>query len=232
MRFDDYKMRDTDFSFTFNKKEAKQLAKHEYTYGDPVPSSMRTIRLEDLAAVDINWRMLTMLRPANKLEEDIFSRLVELGKLRLSTERYEAKILASSANAAPGSQNLANLANMGIIVSKNKRGVMETRCKVCKECGEELCTGAWCKEFPYESYTRMLLDKDELERQEQEEAGGVAVNGEAGRRASTNKKGAGKDVAAKAKRPTRKPIKPGKGKRKKKKGKNKKQKTSGSESDD
>ncbi|CAG7824235.1 unnamed protein product, partial [Allacma fusca] len=123
VRYDDYRMRDTDFSFTFNKKEAKNITKHEFTYADPIPASMRSVRLEDLAAVDINWRMLTMARPNNKLEEDIFSRIVELGKLRLNTQKFEAKVLASTANAAPGSQSNATLANMGIIVSKNKRGV-------------------------------------------------------------------------------------------------------------
>jgi hypothetical protein len=63
---------------------------------------MRAVRLEDLAAVDISWRMLTMLRPSNRLEEDIFGRLVELGKLRLGTRDWEAKQLAQAASGAPG----------------------------------------------------------------------------------------------------------------------------------
>jgi hypothetical protein len=46
--------------------------------------------------------MLTMLRPSNRLEEDIFGRLVELGKLRLGTRDWEAKQLAQAASGAPG----------------------------------------------------------------------------------------------------------------------------------
>ena len=209
-------MRDTDFSFTWSKKDARSKAKHEFSYGDPIPVSMRSVRLEDLAAVDISWRMLTMARPKNKLEEDIFSRIVELGKLRVNTIRHEAKVLESHSVGLPAAQ--ANLINLGIIVSKNKRGFTETRIRSCKECGEELCSGKWCKEYPYESYTRLMLDKDELEKQEAEEFGGKP------RRSSKapETKGKGKNV---------KGSKPKIKLRKKRKKKVKKPKTSGSDED-
>ena len=51
---------------------------NEFPFGNPVPPSMRMVRIEDLSSVDINWRMLTLARPKTKLEEDIFSRLVQL----------------------------------------------------------------------------------------------------------------------------------------------------------
>ncbi len=86
-------------SFFPGRKEGRRK---EFPYGDPCPPSMRAVRLEDLAAVDISWRMLTMLRPSNRLEEDIFGRLVELGKLRLGTRDWEAKQLAQAASGAPG----------------------------------------------------------------------------------------------------------------------------------
>ncbi len=152
-----------------------------------------------------------MARPKNKLEEDIFSRIVELGKLRINTARHEAKVLAANSVGLPSAQ--ANLINLGIVASKNKRGFTETRIKSCKECGEELCTGKWCKEYPYESYTRMMLDKDELERQEDEEYGGRR------RRSSKVAEVKGKGTKPKVK------LK----KRKKKKKKKTAPKTSGSE---
>jgi hypothetical protein len=49
---------------------------NEFPFGNPVPPSMRGVRIEDLSSVDINWRMLTLARPKTKLEEDIFSRFV------------------------------------------------------------------------------------------------------------------------------------------------------------
>ncbi|ODN02838.1 hypothetical protein Ocin01_03854 [Orchesella cincta] len=186
VRQEDIRIRETDFSFRYTKKEAKYISKHTFSYADPVPASMKTVRLDDLAAVDISWRMLTMLRPKNRLEEEIFSRLVELGKLRLATRKFEAKLLEAATSGAPGSQQHAIMASMGIIIIKTKRGGTETRIKTCKECGDELCTGALCKEFPYESYTRMILDKDELERQEAEEA---KLAGVSSRRGSKNKAG-------------------------------------------
>lgn len=86
-----------------------------------------------------------MLRPNNRLEEDIFGRLVELGKLRLGTRNWEAKQLAQAASGAPGSQSAALAASIGILVFKTKRGSTETRIKICPLCGLELCTGVYCK---------------------------------------------------------------------------------------
>jgi len=169
VRTEDARVNESDFSFTSSRKEAKSRLKREFSYGDPIPPSMRSVRLEDLAAVDINWRMLTVCRPKTRLEEEIFSRVVELGKLRLSTGKYEAKVLASLSHGLPAAT--AELHSLGIVVSKTKRGTTETRIKTCRECGEENCNGKWCKEFPYESYTRMIMDKTDLANEEAEELG-------------------------------------------------------------
>ncbi|CAL8096800.1 unnamed protein product [Orchesella dallaii] len=218
VRQEDIRIRDTDFSFRFTKKEAKYISKHTFSYADPVPASMKTVRLDDLAAVDISWRMLTMLRPKNRLEEEIFSRLVELGKLRLATRKFEAKLLEAATSGAPGSQQHAIMASMGIIIMKTKRGGTETRIKTCKECGDELCTGAFCKEFPYESYTRMILDKDELERQEAEEARQAGVGSRRGSKNKAGNNGNAKQAQGKGtKNLTGGKLKGGKLKRKKKK---------------
>lgn len=169
MRGEEARIRDSDFSVTLTRKESKIRLKREFSYGDPIPPSMRSVRLEDLAAVEINWRMLTVCRPKTRLEEEIFSRIVELGKLRVSTRKYEAKLMASTSHGLPAAQ--AELRSLGIIVSKTKRGTLETRIKTCRECGDELCNGKWCKEFPYEAYTRMIMDKNDLANEEAEELG-------------------------------------------------------------
>ena len=34
----------------------------------------RDVNISDLSSVDINWKMLTLARPANKTDEEIFSK--------------------------------------------------------------------------------------------------------------------------------------------------------------
>ena len=45
-----------------------------FQFSDPCPQSMRHVRIADLSSVDINWKMLTLARPANKTDEEIFSK--------------------------------------------------------------------------------------------------------------------------------------------------------------
>ena len=45
-----------------------------YQFADPCPQSMRHVRIGDLSSVDINWKMLTLARPATTIDEDIFSK--------------------------------------------------------------------------------------------------------------------------------------------------------------
>ena len=37
-------------------------------------SFSRDVKISDLSSVDINWKMLTLARPANKTDEEIFSK--------------------------------------------------------------------------------------------------------------------------------------------------------------
>ena len=39
---------------------------------------MRHVRIGELSSVDINWKMLTLARPTSKIDEDIFSKFVDL----------------------------------------------------------------------------------------------------------------------------------------------------------
>lgn len=130
---------------------------------------MKGVRLDDLAAVDISWRMLTPLRPKDRYEEGMFNRLVELGKLKVATRRLEAMLLEPNVKSAPGTQGNAFQSSMGIVVMKTKRGGTETRIEICTECGDEIQCG-YCKYLTYDSFTRALLDPEELERLAEEEA--------------------------------------------------------------
>lgn len=168
-----------------------------------------------------------MLRPKNRLEEEIFSRLVELGKLKLATRKLEAKLLEAATTGAPGSQSNAILASQGILVMKTRRGATETRIKTCKECLNEIECG-YCKDFPYDSYTRMILDRDELERQEEEEAALAGVV----RRGSKMKPGANTKPPPGNKKGIAGKVKGAKLKRRKKKKKAVKAKESSESSDD
>lgn len=66
------KIKEKDFTFAPGKKEEKQH--REWSFPDPVPPDMREAKLEDLCTVNIDWKMLTTLRPKTKVEEDLFSR--------------------------------------------------------------------------------------------------------------------------------------------------------------
>ncbi|CAH1975160.1 unnamed protein product [Acanthoscelides obtectus] len=107
---------------------------------DPLPVEMKGLKVDDLAAVSIDWKMLTTMRPKNKAEENYFSRLVELGKLQLKSRAHEKR------QAQFGSQ---------IRKSKNKAGILETRAISCMECGEEFCNGKSCTIFSYDSFARI-----------------------------------------------------------------------------
>lgn len=75
VRQDEIKIREKhkDFRFKTGKKELKAL-KEPYRFQEPVPPEMVGIKLEDFFPVPIDWRMLTTLRPKNKVDEDYFSR--------------------------------------------------------------------------------------------------------------------------------------------------------------
>lgn len=90
VRSEDIKIKDKDWSFKSSKKENKALLKSGgerekfYTYLDPIPSEMKgAIKISDLCLVPIDWKMLTTLRPRTKIDEDFFSKLVEVISIRL-----------------------------------------------------------------------------------------------------------------------------------------------------
>ncbi|KAM7355566.1 uncharacterized protein ACRADG_001594 [Cochliomyia hominivorax] len=146
VRTEDIKTKEKDFSFKLNKKEMKKLLKNNsemdpmYVYADPVPLEMIEVVLYDLCVVPIDWKMLTTLRPKSKIEEEYFSRMVEMGKLQLKTEQRDRRDL---------------ILNNGVKKLKNKSGIVETRLQTCSNCGEELCSGKTCTDFSYDQFVRI-----------------------------------------------------------------------------
>ena len=57
--------------------------------------------ISDLSSVDINWKMLTNVRPSNKMEEEFFSKLVELDRLSLASRELERRELAQHGGKDP-----------------------------------------------------------------------------------------------------------------------------------
>ncbi|KZC12753.1 PREDICTED: uncharacterized protein LOC107190862 [Dufourea novaeangliae] len=136
---DDTKVRDKECSWKPTRKELKALGK-EWNYGNPVPPDMRGLNLRELQQVAIDWRMLTPIRPKYRQDEEMFSRLVEMGKL-------EAKTIARECRSSTSP----------IRRSKNRAGVIESSVKICSECGEEFCFGEFCGDVLYDSFIRVTV---------------------------------------------------------------------------
>ncbi|XP_070168628.1 uncharacterized protein [Polyergus mexicanus] len=136
---EDIKVRDKDFSWKATKKELKAIGR-EWTCGDPVPPDMRELDLQELQQVAIDWRMLTPIRPKLRQDEEMFSRLVEMGKLEAKTIMRERRSPTSP-----------------IRRSKNRAGIIESSVKICRECGEEYCFGEFCGDVLYDSFVRVAV---------------------------------------------------------------------------
>ncbi|CAG9770713.1 unnamed protein product [Ceutorhynchus assimilis] len=130
------KIKDKNFKFKSGKKDLKNL-KEPYLFMNPLPVEMQKLKISDLAEVTIDWKMLTTLRPKNKVEENYFSRLVELGKLQNKSRAAEKRQFQMDPQ---------------IRKSKNKAGVVEMRVVSCAECGEDFCNGKMCSKFGYDSF--------------------------------------------------------------------------------
>ncbi|XP_017893177.1 uncharacterized protein LOC108632857 [Ceratina calcarata] len=134
---EDAKVRDKEFSWKPTRKELKAFGK-EWNYGNPVPPDMRGLNLSELQQVAIDWRMLTPIRPKHRQDEELFSRLVEMGKLEARTIAKERRSTISP-----------------IRRSKNRIGIIESSVKTCTECGEEYCFGEFCGDVMYDLYVRV-----------------------------------------------------------------------------
>ncbi|XP_066156897.1 uncharacterized protein [Euwallacea fornicatus] len=133
------KIRDKGFKFKSGKKDLRNM-KEPYQFMDPLPMEMQSLSIDDLAGVSIDWKMLTTLRPKSKVEENYFSRLVELGKLR---------------NKSRASEKRQSQMDPQVRRIKNKSGVVEMRVVSCAECGEDFCNGKVCGLFGYDAFARL-----------------------------------------------------------------------------
>lgn len=83
VRSEDIKIKDLERGlFKPSKKELKFLQRNngdrerQYIYMDPIPNEMRSLILMELCTVQIDWKMLTTLRPKTKIEEEYYSKCV------------------------------------------------------------------------------------------------------------------------------------------------------------
>lgn len=136
---EDTRVRDRDFTWRATKRELRVNEK-EYGYGDPVPPDMRGLNLSELQQVSIDWRMLTPIRPKLRQDEEMFSRLVDMGKLEIKTAEKERHNSVSP-----------------IRRSKNRAGIIESSAKMCGDCGEEFCFGEACGDIMYDSCIRVTV---------------------------------------------------------------------------
>ncbi|XP_012540888.1 uncharacterized protein LOC105839255 [Monomorium pharaonis] len=136
---EDTKVRDKEFSWKATKKELKNISR-EWAYGNPIPSDMKELDLQELQQVAIDWRMLTPIRPKLRQDEEMFSKLVEMGKLEAKTIMKERRLLRSP-----------------IRRNKNRAGIIESSVKTCRECSEEYCFGEFCGDVLYDSFTRITI---------------------------------------------------------------------------
>ncbi|XP_050079059.1 uncharacterized protein LOC126565892 [Anopheles maculipalpis] len=147
VRSDEIRFKEKEYGFKMQKKELRMLMKNSgerdklYAYMDPIPAEMRNLVIMELCSVPIDWKMLTSQRPKTKVEEDYFSKLVELGKLQIKTIQRDKR---------------ENLLATSVRKVKNRSGIIESRVFTCNECMEEFCNGKTCADFNYDLYTRVV----------------------------------------------------------------------------
>lgn len=131
-------------------------------YPNPIPVAMQSVRILDLAQVDINWKMLTVARPSTKLDDEYFTKLVNLEKLRLQTRRQ----------AGPRTRRTFGFLG-GItvrrIIRTNRSGVTEIRLPACLQCGVELCDSTNCVKFSYEDFLRQSMEATDEDKKDPNE---------------------------------------------------------------
>ncbi|KAL1518082.1 hypothetical protein ABEB36_001761 [Hypothenemus hampei] len=133
---------DKNFTFKSGRKDLQNMRK-PYVFMDPLPVEMRELKINDLAAVSIDWKMLTTLRPKNKIEENYFSRLIELGKMQNKNRALEKRQYQFDNQ---------------IRKIKNKSGVVEMRTVSCAECREDFCNGKTCTQLGYDAFARQAQE--------------------------------------------------------------------------
>ncbi|XP_035905597.1 keratin, type II cytoskeletal 1 [Anopheles stephensi] len=175
VRSDEIRFKEKEYGFKMQKKELRMLMKNSgerdklYAYMDPIPCEMRNLVILELCSVPIDWKMLTSQRPKTKVEEDYFSKLVELGKLQIKTIQRDKR---------------ENLLATSVRKVKNRSGIIESRVFTCNECMEEFCNGKTCADFNYDLYTRVVPKVPLLKTNSQQQLslnGGGTGGGGAGR---------------------------------------------------
>ncbi|XP_013190608.1 uncharacterized protein LOC106134994 [Amyelois transitella] len=127
----------------YEKLGTRGYEEKQFTFMDPIPVEMRSLKFEELCTVPIEWKMLTSIRPKSKLDEEYFNRLIELRKAEIRTRARDKREMTK---------------NTMIRKTKNRSGVTETRILTCAECGEEFCNGKMCAITNYDMFARLKIE--------------------------------------------------------------------------
>lgn len=136
--------KEEDVILAVRASRQKGQSSPDFPFPDPVPVSMRHVDIQELSQVDIEWRMLTLCRPSSKLEEDIFTRYVELAKL---TRKSRQVFGSTTVRSTPW-----NVRTYG-------------KSRVPDDWGEETF-GDDAHEFCYEYFTRQPIAEDDETNEE------------------------------------------------------------------
>lgn len=60
-----------------------------YPFPDAVPPALRFIEIKDIIHTDIDWKMLTTVRPGSKIDEDFYTRFLECARLHEKLKQTE-----------------------------------------------------------------------------------------------------------------------------------------------
>merc|ERR1712110_867795 len=107
------------------------------------PCSMRKVSVPDLSSVKFSWKMMTCARPESQLDEELFTRLVELDGLRRRSRMRENQTYMKRSDPD----------RVLKLPSESKGGMLQINYKVCDECLDEFCDGI-CAKMSFEDFKR------------------------------------------------------------------------------
>ena len=74
MKPDEIRIQERGFSWKPRAREIRRQRRQRYPFANPIPIEMRHTSVASLAAVSIDWRMLTSDKPKAKQDEEYFSK--------------------------------------------------------------------------------------------------------------------------------------------------------------
>ena len=107
--------------------------------------------MRDLISTNIDWKMLTMKRPESKLDEEYFSRVVEMKRLELKTKAEDGFGLRKSA----------------FRITRHPKTMYKYR---SRDMDTDFDLDSFVPDIDYESYAREDLDENQMNQEQVENA--------------------------------------------------------------